>query len=476
MITMIRPLIRPAGLWLGLVLSLAGCTYHDKSAAFMVPYEHGDFSRAAREATALAQKSAKNDRVIFRLEQGACQRAADELPDSNKAFDRAEELITKYDEQPDISISREALAALTNLTTLDYKGYCYDRIMMNVYKALNYMELGDLERARVELRRAYEQQRAAVERFSKQIEAAQKATNDHKQGDFDVSRAESDPQFQGKIKQAYANVPDMTAYEKYANPFAEYLQGIFYMSDAAGADDRERAATAFRRAAGMVPANQYVPQDVSLSNDVANGQPLPAMTYVLFETGLAPVRVEFRIDIPVFLVNIVTPTYINYVGAAFPKLEFQQGSTEPLTIRADGQQYQTAVICDMDAVIAQEFNNELPIVITKTLISAGTKAAIAFAAGYSVRGQDPFIQLLVQGAAFGYQYGTTRADLRTWQTLPKQFQIARFPTPPDGQISIVLPNGGVLGPIQMGDDTVNIVYIKNVNWAKPPKVRQFILK
>src|SRR5205823_68691 len=97
--------------------------------------------------------------------QGACQRAADELPESTRAFDRAEEIIAKYDQQPDISLSRETLAALTNLTTLDYKGYCYDRIMMNVYKALNYMQVGDLENARVELRRAYEQQRAAVQRF-----------------------------------------------------------------------------------------------------------------------------------------------------------------------------------------------------------------------------------------------------------------------------------------------------------------------
>src|SRR5262249_55850777 len=128
-----------------------------------------------------------------------------------------------------------------------------------------------------------------------------------------------------------------------------------------------------------------------------------------------------------------------------------------------------------DAVIAAEFNAELPIVITKTLISAGTKAAIAFAAGYAARGQDPFVQVLVQAAAFGYQYGTTQADLRTWQTLPKQFQIARFPTPSDRQISIVLPSSGVIGPIQLRDGTVNIVYIKNVNWAKPPQVRQFVL-
>lgn len=444
----------------------------------MVPYEHGDFPRAAEEATAVADKADKRDRVVFRLEQGAILRTAGRLQDSTKALDPADELITKFDEQPDVSLSREAIAALTNLTTLDYKGYCYDRIMMNVYKALNYMEIGELDKARVELRRAYERQKEAVDRYSKQIEADQKLREEKnsKQGDFDVQRAANDPTFAGKVTQLYADIPDMRSYETYANPFAEYLQGIFYMADAAGADDRERAATALRRVAGMVQGNDYLPQDVSLSQDVANGQPLPQMTYVLFETGLAPVREEFRIDIPIFLVNIFTPTYINYAGAAFPKLKPQPMGAENLTIRAGEQQYSTQLLCDMDAVIEKEFKNELPMVITKTLVAAGTKAAIAFAAGYSVRGQDPFIQFLVQTLAFGYQYGTTQADLRTWQTLPKQFQVARFATPADEQIWMVLPNGGTLEPIQLRDGTVNIVYIKSVNWSRPPVVRQFTLK
>jgi hypothetical protein len=231
-----------------------------------------------------------------------------------------------------------------------------------------------------------------------------------------------------------------------------------------------------RRVAGMVPGNDYLGQDVALTHDVANGQPLQPVTYVFLESGLAPIRVEFRIDIPIFLVNMFTPTYINYVGAAFPKLHPQQVGAEPVIVRTVEREYVTQLLCDMDAVIGKEFKNELPAVITKTLISAGTKAAIAFMAGYSVRGQDPLVQALVQALAFGYQAGTTQADLRTWQTLPKQFQIARFPTPPDRSISLSLPSGGMVGPIQMSDGTVNIVYIKCVNWSRPPVVWQFTLR
>jgi hypothetical protein len=118
---------------------LSGCGYNDKTAAFMVPYTHGDFDRAAEEATAIAAKAPKNDRVIFRLEQGATLRAAGRFAESNTALDQADQMILDYDQTPDVQISRETLAALTNLTTLDYRGYCYDRVMMNTYKALNYM-------------------------------------------------------------------------------------------------------------------------------------------------------------------------------------------------------------------------------------------------------------------------------------------------------------------------------------------------
>jgi hypothetical protein len=162
------------------------------------------------------------------------------------------------------------------------------------------------------------------------------------------------------------NIPDMEAYELYVNPFAEYLQGIFYMADSSGADDRERAATAMRRVNGMVKNNNYLVEDLELAENFANGQPLPATTYVIFENGLAPVRVEFRIDIPLYLVNIFTPTYINYAGAAFPKLQPQPGGTESLVVRADGQDHQTQLLCDMDAVVAREFKNDIPMVITKT--------------------------------------------------------------------------------------------------------------
>src|SRR5436190_23273262 len=100
---------------IALSLLAAGCSYHDVTAKFMVPYEQGDFARAASEVTHVANKADKKDRVVLRLEQGAILRAAGEFPESAQALDQADALITEFDQRPDVSISREAIAALSNL-------------------------------------------------------------------------------------------------------------------------------------------------------------------------------------------------------------------------------------------------------------------------------------------------------------------------------------------------------------------------
>lgn len=460
-------------------MSLAGCSYNKKSDAFMKSYERGEFTVAAVEASKVAKKSSKCDQVICRLEEGTVLRAAGLIQASNHAFDMADEMIDLYDQEANIKISREAFAAVTNLTTMDYKGSGYDRIMMNTYKALNFMELGDLDQARVELRRAYERQKEAVERYAKKIEADEKVRQEkveNAEAAYDLNKANEDEKLQNDLKSQYAELVDMSAYEDYVNPFSEYVQGIFFLTTGGDNDDRERARTSLRRVGGMIQNNEYVSQDIALAEIVANGGPIPPTTYVLFESGMAPQRKSIRIDIPIFLVNIAyKDTNVDYVGASFPRLQKCEGGLEYLLIRTAGQTYRTATLTDMDAVVMQEFKNELPMVITRTLIAAGTKAALAYAANRATEG-NRWTNIVTRVSTTIYQAGLNQADLRTWRTLPKQFHVARFPTPEDRQLAIALPNGQALDPIQIDDGVVNVVYVKSVNAAHVPSIRQFKLK
>jgi hypothetical protein len=67
------------------------------------------------------------------------------------------------------------------------------------------------------------------------------------------------------------------------------------------------------------------------------------------------------------------------------------------------------------------------------------------------------------------------ADERTWTTLPKEFQVARIPTPADRRIDLTAPNG-VKTSVTVGDGTVNMVYVKSINASTPLRVSQFKLK
>jgi len=425
----------------------------------------------------VAQEGDGVDRVIAHLEQGTIRRSLGDLPGSNDSFEIADETIARFDEQADVSLSKEMLAAVTNLNALPYKGYSYDRIMLNTYQAINDLEMGKVDSARIELRQAYERQREAVESNARRIEAAEEAVRksqrseaDRETGGYDVNRAKQDPKFQAGVEAHYGELSKYSAYASYVNPFAEWLQGIFYLAEAADQSDSERARKSMERVLGMVPDNRYLRDDVKTTEEASLGGDVRATTYVVFSTGTAPMRGQIRIDIPLFLVS----NDVDYVGANFPRLVMNTDYLPELRVHVGSETLPTYLLCDMDGVIAQEFKNELPVVITKTLLAAGTKAAIAYALKESTEKQDSWIALGTRILASGYQVAANEADLRTWASLPKQFQYARFPTPQSGTIEIDAPGREPI-PVELKERTVNVVMVRSINSSAPLQITQFSL-
>lgn len=425
----------------------------------------------------VAKEGSGVDRVIAYLEQGTIRRSRGDLLGSNDSFEIADHAIARFDEQADVSLSKEALAALTNLNSLPYKGYNYDRIMLNTYQAINYLELGEIEAARIELRQAYDRQNEAVELNASRIEAAEEAAKESKRGEggrgtdgYDVNRAKKDGKFRASVEAQYAGLDKYQAYADYVNPFTEWLQGIYYMAEAADDSDLERARKSLERVLGMVPDNPYLKEDVETIEEVSRGGTVPATTYVVFATGTAPARGQVRIDIPLFLLT----NDVDYVGASFPRLIMNSNYLSEIHVQVGPETLQSRLLCDMDGVIAQEFSNDLPVVITKTLIAAGTKAAIAYALKKSTEKEDSWLAIGTRVLASAYQVATNEADLRTWASLPKQFQYVRFPTPQSRQIQIYTP-GRTPIPVDLQEGTVNVVMVRSINSSAPLLVTQFSL-
>ncbi|HZI34071.1 MAG TPA: hypothetical protein VFF11_17160, partial [Candidatus Binatia bacterium] len=280
-------------------LLTTGCkTYKDQNKVIAY-WRQGEITNAVHEATKKADDNANNkDAIIWRLEEGSTLRAAGDYKASNHAFSQAEEKIDDYAQKARVRLGQETGALLSNQANLDYEGRSYDGIMLDTYKALNYLALGEVEKARPEIIRAYQRQQDAVAANARRIEKVKEEAAQSKDKAM-MDKAEQNSRFQSELQSCMTSINDIKVYADYVNPFTVYLDGIYFMVNAGDTSDLERAHKSLERVASVVPDNKYVQEDIASVNGLINkSKPLPPTTYVIFETGCAPIRDQNRIDIP----------------------------------------------------------------------------------------------------------------------------------------------------------------------------------
>ena len=435
---------------------LSGCstigTYPLESAGFYSDFRTGQIGSSALKISDLANKhSNSKNSLLLRLEQGAILRADGKFTESNSAFDLAEKIIDEFDSRATVSVrnvSSDASSLVTNLKALPYKGYAYDRILLNTFKALNYLSLGQPDKARVEILRAYERQKEALHRYQSEVENAE--TKARKNRDH-VNQVKKDPRFKRQLDLNYEGMNQLQVYADYVNPLTVYLDGILYLASGRSGSDYERARKDFERVQAMIGPVGFLDEDLRLVEAVINGRNLVPTVYVVFENGLAPVREEVRIDIP------LPAKEVSYVGAAFPKLTFQPAAFHRLYISNDRERIaETVILSSMDSIIAQEFQNQLDLVIAKTLLTAGAKAAAQY-------GLEKNFGEIGRFAGTVFSIATTQADLRTWISLPKQFEFARFPRPDTSSLFLSSENGNVKTKIELPESEITLIYVKAID-------------
>lgn len=493
-----------------------------KSASdFSSIYQSGNLSAAlASVSKESAANATSKDAILWKLEQGATLRAAalaapgavpaiaepaltppqagekpltpaaPETPaevsnayikNSLLAYDQAEEKVNSYEEQAKVKVGSEVTASLTNLSALPYRGRSYDKVLMNAYKALNYMQLGEIDKARVELNRALQRQKDAVAENEKRIAEAQETSEKAKNGQvqdengksaaYDSDKARQDPKTGPALNEVLAeSTANLVSYGDYVNPFAVFLDALFFTVRGEGGSDLERGRKSMERVLLMVPDNPYVKADLTLASAAAEGKAPEGVTYIFFETGTGPDRDETKIQIPTFLVT----SKLAYVGAAFPKLKFNPSYVGSLGVKAGDQTVATATLASIDSVVANDFKNDWPVVVTKTLVSTATKAIVQAGVQKSADHMGLMAGLATKALATGFNVATTHADTRVWSSLPKEFQYARVNTPADRQL--ILAAGNDSRTLTLAPGAINIVYVKSISPSSPLLVSQFALK
>jgi len=384
--------------------------------------------------------------LLWSLQLGTVERIRKNYQASNECFDKAEEMLKFFDLKSGLGDAVGSVVVNDNIAP--YKGEEYDGVMVNTYKALNFMALGKMDLARVEFNRALDRQRRAKENFNEEIRKLKsELEKEQKENKFTKSNAEN-PRTLELLAQKYPNLYEFEAYPDFVNPFATYLAGVFFNLEG----DYSKGVDLLKESCGMVGDNACIAEDLAVTEQILDGNGrLENTVWVIFENGLGPVKKEFRLDIPLFLAT----NRVKYVGIALPKLEFRAGAYPFLVIEAGGRVYKTSTLADMDRVIQTEFSKDFKGILTRAIISATAKAA----AQYAISEQDSSGAALASLFVAVYSFATTSADVRIWTALPKDFQIARFKRPTDGKLRVVRP-GFVPFSIDIPNCNNTIVYIR----------------
>ena len=211
-----------------------------------------------------------------------------------------------------------------------------------------------------------------------------------------------------RIREMTFNLPN------FVNPTAIYL-GLSIFVSCNRNDDFEKARFSLQQLLAIDPKNPYLKDDfVQASENKISDIPV---TYIFFETGRAPVRREKRYDFPL---SLLSPTSrVPYLGLAFPTLVLNENFLSHLEVSFDSNQtIRTLPLANMDAIVANEFDKEFPIELSKAIAGSLTRGAVQYIATNALREESPIAQA-AGGVGIGMvAHGLTQSDCRSWTTLP----------------------------------------------------------
>jgi hypothetical protein len=440
-------------------LCLSGCnpTMNDLG-VFNNHFEAGDFKQAGQfaENKIKKDKNPSGSDLLWALQLAASKRADSNHADSIATFDKAEEMMNYFVSNSEVIDT--VGSTIVNDNVVPYKGQEYDGIMVNTYKALDFLAEKKPDMARVEFNRALDRQTRAKEHFNEEIRKLEaKLDKEKEETDTDARAMADDPQTMATVNANYPNLNQFEPYPDFVNPFTTYLAGIYFLL----VGENSRAADLLKETAGMVPDNDYVKNDLVFADDVAAGKvKLENQCWVIFENGLGPTKGEIRIDLPLILVS----DRVTYTGVALPQLCPRSVAYPYLTIKTDDGEYQTSQVADMERVIETEFNKDFKGILIRAIASATVKTAAQAVLSNDKDNDVGRVASILVGV---YSAATTAADVRIWTALPKDFQVARFALPKNSPLLVFTP-GNTPFEVNIPPCRNAIVYIRIINAGATP--------
>ncbi len=422
-----------------------------------------------REAGKLRDK----DAVLYDIQMAMLLHLNGEFEKSNRRLDQAErrmdELFTK-------SLTTEASSYLTNDNALPYEGEDFEKVMVNIIGALNYVFLQQWNEALVEMRKVDHKLNVYSDKYKKkasfrltkkalrylepQIHSKAAFAKWEKledlrfptQDDFlNAAKEATGKELREPLRSAVLNLAEESIYREDA--FARYLSGILY--EALG--EENDAFIAYRKAYATYQSYQKdydTPVPVRLKQDLLRvtrslgltaeyqeyRKAFPEITElsekVLGTQGelvfisyndLSPVKVQHTVRIPV-----PVGTRVDLMKMAFPRFAVRSNQVayaEMILTSATGEMLsqQTFEVENIEAIAIKDLDDRIGRIRAKAIARATAKfVAVKSAEKGAKRVLGTFGGFAAGSAGSTVVNISERIDKRSWRLLPGNIHLGRF--------------------------------------------------
>jgi hypothetical protein len=349
-------------------------------------------------------KPSAADRVLYLMNKGMLLRMTGDYDESTRSLEEAKQLIERLRA---LSLREQALSLTVNDATKAFIGEDFERVMVNAYLALNYLEQGRLDDARVEalqvdvLLRDKGQKTTIVKPYEEDAFAR------YLTGIIYEDEGEwSDAMI--SYRQAYE------AYEKQEKAFGVEMpqslkHDLIRLADRVGLTDE---AKRFR-------------EQFNIKNTMSEADLLQLGEVILtVHAGLAPIKRERSTTLP-------NPATGRILRIALPQYQSRAQPFGSASLAADASPpVSTSRVENIQAIAEKTLDAEMPLITARAVARMAAKDTIAAVTSNSGSSGDQggaaLLGLLVNVAGVV----TERADTRSWFTLPGEIHLARLPLPP----------------------------------------------
>jgi hypothetical protein len=371
---------------------------------------------AEADAVIVKYKSGYGERnaVLYDFDRGMMLHLAGQYVESNQflaqAEDRIDQLYTK-------SVTAEGGAMLTNDNTLPYEGEDFEKVMINVIAALNYVYLGQWDDALVEARKVDHKLDLFNDKYEKKNVYKRDALAQYLSGILYEAKGEVNDAFIS-YRKAYEAYGDYR--KSYATPMPPPLPADLLRTTAALGFTEEH-----QDYLKQFPDTRWLTE-----KELQSQSELIFISY----TGRSPVKEDYFITAPV--PDVRGGTYL--LRVALPKfvpLPDKVGTAEVHLMPADGGAVSQRVFLaeDITAIAKKNLEDRIGRITAKAIARATAK----YLASRTIRnqmaqgkGNEALAGFLADVGTNIYSVVSEQSDKRSWRTLPGEIQMARLAVPP----------------------------------------------